>query len=123
MLVVEDDEDVRLSITEFLELEGIEALAAASGTEALRALEEEPLPDVILLDLGMPGMGGAELLERIREQPRWAGLPVAVMTGFARDRFQYLAGVDEYIEKPFNLERLNQAISALCRRGRRRAAD
>ena len=124
VLVVEDDDDVRASICEFLALEGIEPVAVAGGEEALAALARPPPPDAILLDLGMPGMGGSELLERIRRQERWADIPVAVMTGFARNRFQYLAGADDYIEKPFDLERLNEAISRLCRRAReRRAAD
>jgi two-component system, chemotaxis family, chemotaxis protein CheY len=116
VLVVEDDGDLLASISEFLVMEGIEPMLASTGDEALEALRRGPLPDVILLDLGMPGVSGTELLERLKEEDAWRAIPVAAMSGFARDHFQYLPTPDEYLEKPFDLERLNAALCSLCRR-------
>jgi len=116
VLVVEDDEDLLDSIAEFLALEDVEPILASTGVEALQVLERGPLPDAILLDLGMPGVPGTELLDRLRENAAWRSIPVAVMSGFARDHFRYLPAADDFLEKPFDLERLNAALSKLCRR-------
>jgi two-component system, chemotaxis family, chemotaxis protein CheY len=115
-MVVEDDEDVRLSIGDFLASEGIAADLAPSGEQALEALRRGPLPDVMLVDLGIPGgMSGEELLRVIRQEEAWACIPVAVMSGVPRSRFEFLPA-DVYVEKPFDVERLNGAISTLCAR-------
>jgi DNA-binding response OmpR family regulator len=123
VLVVEDDPDLRESICEFLRSEGIEAIGAESGDAGLAALQREPLPDVILLDLKVPGLPGTELLARLKDEPRWAAIPVAVMSGFHRNQFQYAPAADEFLEKPFDLERLNEAVSSLCRKSRSRAGS
>jgi CheY-like chemotaxis protein len=122
VLVTEDDPDLRDTICEFLQAEDIEAVAAASGEAAIEALQRGPLPDVILLDLTMPGVSGTELLARLKAEPRWRAIPVAVMTGFARS-FEYAPAADEFLEKPFGLERLNEAISSLCRKRQSRTGS
>lgn len=116
VLVVEDDDDLLDSIAEYLVMEGIEPLLASTGDEALAVLRRGPLPDALLLDLGMPGVPGTELLERLREEPAWKAIPVAVMSGFSRHHFQYRPAPDDFLEKPFDLERLNASLSLLCRR-------
>lgn len=122
VLVVEDDTDLRDAIREYLEAEGIEAVEAGTGDAALEALAAEPPPDVVLLDLNIPGLAGMQLLERIRAEPRWARIPVAVMTGFSRSQFRY-APADEFLEKPFDLAQLNAALSSLCRKAQARTGS
>ncbi len=118
VLVVEDDRDLRASIADLLELEGVRATLAASADEALRLLEGGRLPDVVLLDMSMPGMSGSELLRHLKQEPSWRRIPVAVMSGFGRSRFEYASMADDYLDKPFSLDRLNEALAALCRKSR-----
>jgi CheY-like chemotaxis protein len=62
----------------------------------------------------MPGMSGSDVLRRIEAEPEWAKIPVALMSGFPRGRFAYAPPAVEYLEKPFNLERLNDVLTKLC---------
>ncbi len=80
VLVVDDEEDQRALLVEYLLSVGLEAVTAADGWEALEAVRTEA-PDAVLLDLMMPKMGGAEFLERLRRDPLYTGLPVFVLTG------------------------------------------
>jgi CheY-like chemotaxis protein len=86
VLVADDDEDFRAAIAEMLEEDGCDVVAVANGAAALAALEEAAkgrarLPDLLVLDLLMPGMSGIEMLQRLRKSARWARLPVLVVTG------------------------------------------
>jgi len=80
VLVVEDDDDLREIVCEVLEGAGYEAKAACGGEEALVVLEDPVRPDVILLDLTMPGMSGFELRERLLRTPELRTIPTIVMT-------------------------------------------
>ena len=79
VLVVDDLEDTRRVLAGLLRLGGYRPVKAADGPAALRAVEGEA-PDLVLLDLHMPGMDGAEVLRRLREDPRWRDLPVILFT-------------------------------------------
>ena len=86
MLLVDDDEDFRLILAEALRVEGHTVIDARSGEAALAVLDGAPVigahsPDLIVLDLMMPGMNGIEVLRRLRKVARWADLPVLVLTG------------------------------------------
>jgi CheY-like chemotaxis protein len=117
VLLVEDEPDLRAILAELFAEDGLEVLAAASGEEALAALRGGFVPDLVLVDLVMPGMGGDELVAALRASADWRRLPVAVMTA-KRSGFELLRalGADDVIEKPFTLERLNEAMASLCRR-------
>jgi two-component system, chemotaxis family, chemotaxis protein CheY len=80
VLIVEDDEAVRESLAEVLELEGYQALQAANGKEALSLLRSSPRPDLILLDLVMPVMSGWQVLGRLRGTPALSSIPVLVLS-------------------------------------------
>ena len=80
VLVVEDDDDLREIVCEVLEGAGYEAKAACGGEEALGVLEDPERPDIILLDLTMPGMSGFELRERLLRIPELRSIPTIVMT-------------------------------------------
>jgi CheY-like chemotaxis protein len=111
ILVVEDNLALRENLQEALELEGFRVTVAADGRRALDALGAGPRPAVVLVDLMMPGMDGRELVERIRAEPNLAGLRVVVATGYsgakARDGIQ----ADAFLQKPFGVEELLEAIA------------
>lgn len=85
ILIVEDDDDIRDTVADLLELEGHQVTSAANGREALAYLHgTSSLPDLILLDLMMPVMSGWEFRCKQRHDPRLASIPVVVLTGVDR---------------------------------------
>jgi len=123
VLVVDDIATNRLVASTYLRMLGATMIEAASGEEAL-ALMDENLPDLVLLDMNMPGMDGRETIRRIRDLPEPKNrIAVIAMTADAlsEHRDAYLAsGVDGYLSKPLNPERMAAEIAAvLARRDRR----
>lgn len=115
MLVVDDDARIRLLLAWRLEAEGLEVLEAADGLTALRSIEVDA-PDLVLLDLNLPGIGGLDVLSRIRER---GDLPVIVLTGRAgvTDRIVGLdIGADDYVIKPFSPAEVAARVRAVMRR-------
>ena len=113
ILVVDDNDALRENLAEALELEGYPVAVAASGEDALARLAEEPLPRLVLLDLRMPGMGGDELLSRIRSDPRLRAVRVVITTGDSGSRSR-VAAADGVLMKPFGVADL---LAALQRAG------
>ena len=115
ILVVEDDEGIREGLRDALESEGYVVLAAADGDEGLRlGLRDDP--DLILLDLMLPGLDGFEVLERLRRDH--VATPVLVVTarGLEDDRVRGLdLGADDYVVKPFALDELLARVRARLR--------
>jgi len=109
ILLVEDDDAVRSSLAECLELEGWVVQMAADGAEALAWLREGHLPRVVILDLVMPRMNGEDLMREIRGDSGTRDLPVVLMTGAAPagDR---LPPANALLVKPFSLSDLLEAI-------------
>jgi CheY-like chemotaxis protein len=108
VLLVEDDADLRETVSEVLQDRGLLAVAAANGRQALDVLRSEAgMPAVILLDLMMPVMDGWEFLVHKREDPGLARLPVVVLTAYAgsSDLAQEL-GVERVLKKPIELAQL-----------------
>ena len=104
VLVVEDEPENRLFIGLMLRTEGYDVQEAEDGPSALNALASEPHPDLILLDVMMPGLNGWQVFDRLRKDPRWATIPVVMLTALAQrsdvERAVQL-GVDGYLTKPF----------------------
>jgi CheY-like chemotaxis protein len=104
VLVVEDEPENRLFIGLMLRTEGYEVLEAEDGHAALEALQRGPLPELILLDVMMPGLNGWQVFQRIRENSQWSRIPVVMLTALAQradvERAVEL-GVDGYLTKPF----------------------
>lgn len=115
MLVVEDDEDARELIAVHVAAMGCEAIQAADGDSALQALETQD-PDVLVLDLGLPGIDGFEVLRRMRDRPAPREIPTLVLTGrmqtgdVARARE---LGANDYLTKPFQAEQLLLRLTRL----------
>ena len=112
ILIAEDNAVNRELLRELLEIRGYSVVEACNGEEALRALGE-CLPEALLLDLGMPVLDGYRTVQRIRENPRWATLPVLAVTAYAMqgDKERILScGFDGYLSKPFNATLLFQEL-------------
>jgi DNA-binding response OmpR family regulator len=113
--VVEDDDDVRTLVRTVLERAGIEVIAAGDGSEGLRSLYEWR-PDLVVLDVGMPGLDGWEVLNRIREL---GDTPVLMLTASAGELEKVRGlreGADDYVTKPFGHQELVARIEAILRR-------
>jgi two-component system KDP operon response regulator KdpE len=115
ILLVEDDERTRRAVAANLEGHGYGVRGAADGEEAL-VLWELRRPDLILLDLGLPGIDGLGVLRRVR---RDATTPVIILSarGEERDKVEALdAGADDYLAKPFGMAELHARVRAALRR-------
>jgi DNA-binding response OmpR family regulator len=125
IFVVDDDRDVAQSIELALRRRGFRVTLAHSGVEALKLLRRYR-PDLVLLDVLMPGMSGIEVCRRLRADDNTADLPIIFLTarGQERDRIEGLrAGADDYLSKPFNLEELILRVKAVLRRAKRGPAE
>ncbi|HEY0736633.1 MAG TPA: response regulator transcription factor [Herpetosiphonaceae bacterium] len=115
VLVVDDEPRIVNFVRMNLELEGCRVIAASNGREALERIRDN-LPDLVLLDIMMPGMDGFEVLRRLRQ---FSTVPVIVLTAKDQedDRIQGLElGADDYIGKPFSHRELLSRIRAVLRR-------
>lgn len=114
ILVVEDDEAVRQTVADILDLNGFNCTLAVDGIEGL-ALARRDLPAIIVTDIEMPGMNGYELLQATRSDPALRGTPV-IMTTAKADRVAARRGMDlgadDYITKPFTEDELIRSIRA-----------
>lgn len=118
LLIVDDEEDIRILLKEYLELEGYRIFLAANAKEAQDALENEP--DLILLDINMPGTDGLLWCEQIRDLVRIPVLFLSARTEEADKIKGFRAGGDDYILKPFSMEELSARIEAHLRREERK---
>ena len=118
MVLVADDDPVMVRLLEInFRLEGFRIESAVRGDDAL-ALAREVRPQVVILDLMIPGMGGWEVRRRLKEDPETADIPVIVMSARAQDEADeqgYALGVDEYIMKPFDPQELVERVHRLLR--------
>ena len=115
ILVVEDDPSGREVLVDILEAEGYRVASAANGQEALDRLQCGFRPRVILLDLVMPVMNGAEFRRRQQQDPALAAIPVIVMTGVQDSPQQAFAvAAGHYFLKPYNAGELLDTIAHYC---------
>jgi CheY-like chemotaxis protein len=118
-LVVDDAPDIRLLADLVLTMAGFAVTAASSGSEALRLLAKDDLPDIVLLDVQMPEVDGWETLTRLRQDPRTADLPVVLCTvkGLPEDTLKgWSLGCDGYLGKPFDIGVLVEELQGVLRR-------
>ncbi|MCJ2378685.1 response regulator [Vibrio sp. ZSDZ34] len=115
LLMVADDEPVNLRILEsFLRLEGYRVITLKSGLDTLAAIEKEK-PDLLLLDIMMPGMSGYEVCDNLRQEFDHAALPIIMLTALnqTEDRVRgFEVGANDYLSKPFNKQELAARIAA-----------
>jgi two-component system response regulator PhoP len=116
LLVIEDDVTLRESLARQLGEAGFAVEQAADGTEGLYFAEEYPI-DLAIIDLGLPGMSGLEIIREVRAKGKT--YPILILT--ARDRWEdkvdgLSAGADDYVVKPFHFEEVGARVNALLRR-------
>lgn len=119
LLLVEDNRDIAANLFDYLEPRGHVLDYAENGRDALRLVRDNP-PDLVVLDLMLPGMDGLEVCRRLREETD-RNFPILMLT--ARDRLEdklqgFEAGADDYLVKPFSLQELEARLVALDRRAR-----
>lgn len=113
ILVVEDDPESLQMMGALLGLWGYQPRLVPAGPAALSAVEEE-MPDVILLDLGLPGMDGFEVARRLRSRPGGQDIFIAAVTAYRGEEHQRQAreaGFDRYLMKPVDIDTLRQLLS------------
>jgi CheY-like chemotaxis protein len=113
VLVVDDDQDIRDALCELLEDEGYHVVSAANGREALAYLGSREPPCVILLDLMMPIMDGWEFRRRQQGDPKWANIPVVVITA-AGQYGSASIDADRVLPKPLQLDHVLEALQQFC---------
>ncbi|MCI0371993.1 MAG: response regulator [candidate division NC10 bacterium] len=119
VLIVDDEKDIVELVRYHLEKEGFQCLQAADGGTALR-LTRQHRPDLLILDLMLPGLDGLEVCRLLRQDPATARLPILMLTAKAEevDRVVGLeVGADDYVVKPFSPRELVARVKAILRRG------
>jgi DNA-binding response OmpR family regulator len=117
VVVADDDDDILLLVTTRLRRDGFDVVSARNGTDAL-ALVRERRPAVAVLDIGMPGLDGLEVLEQIRADDELGDVRVLLLTAKAQEsdvRRGYEAGADAYVRKPFSPTELSARVRELVR--------
>ena len=121
ILLIDDEPGLRNAVRTFLEDEGFIVTIAVDGEDGWEKAQQF-FPDLVISDIMMPRCNGYKLLERIREDERLSGTPVIFLTakGMTLDRTQgYLAGVDDYISKPFDPDELSARVKNVIQRQER----
>ncbi len=121
ILIADDEKDIVSMLKSFFESKGYSVLSALNGIEAIKQTEKQP--DIILLDINMPGMDGLEVCRRIRDH---ISCPILFLTAKIEDMDKvngFAAGGDDYIVKPFSLVELEARVKAHLRREERHSFD
>jgi len=120
VLVAEDDPDIANLVADYLRREGWTATIATTGTDALTAIRTTP-PDLVILDVMLPGTNGFEICRAMRSASATATVPVIMLTA-RTDEFDRIHGLelgaDDYVSKPFSPKELVARVKALIRRTR-----
>ena len=117
VLLVDDDEKTVATVTLYLEHAGFDVVTASDGVGALAMARREPPPDLIVLDLMLPGLDGLEVCRRLREES--SAIPIIMLTARSseEDRLEGLdLGADDYVVKPFSPRELAARVRAVLRR-------
>jgi two-component system, OmpR family, response regulator len=116
VLVVDDDPDLAKLLKTYLSLEGFVPRLAANAAEIVRAFRQAPLPDLVLLDVGLPDANGFNVLAKMRQHPVLKAVPVIMLTAEATREAVLKglrAGADGYVTKPFEPDALTTAVKSV----------
>ena len=116
ILIVDDEQDIRDTLAEFLADAGYEVQTAADGAAAMKALTDAEVPCVVVLDLAMPVLSGNEVITRMQQSARLAAVPIIITTS---DPSRAPRGLP-IMKKPIDLRELLAAVEARCPDGRRK---
>ena len=124
ILVVDDEKDIVDLITYNLNRNGYEVLTAFNGNDALEQARREPPPDLVILDLMLPGVDGTEVARRLKAEARTASVPIIMLTAKGEETDVVVGltlGADDYVTKPFSMKILLARLSAVLRRAEQSA--
>ncbi len=116
ILCIDDDVPLVQILARKLTLDGYQVRTASDRQAILAELQKLPSPDLILLDVGLPGMSGFEILEKLRKHPKLGSVPVILLTGHASPEdvlHGMTSGADGYVSKPFQFDALALAIKTV----------
>ena len=122
ILIVDDDKNIRELIAETLKKEGFSYILAKDADDCFKKLEENKnsLPDLITLDLNLPGVSGWDVCKILKKEKEYQNIPVIMVTGHYKTStdivFGFQHGVDDYVTKPFNPNVLLARVKAILRR-------
>ena len=117
--MVEDNESISDILSFILTRENFEVELASDGREAQRRIKDGPPPDIVLLDVMLPYIGGLQLVSIIRDTPTWRDVPIIMLTGKSHENDivgALNAGADDYIVKPFQPSELMARVRRLVQR-------
>ena len=123
ILVVDDQHNIRALLRMYLEREGFRVVEAADGETALQRLRDHAPPDLLILDLMLPGVDGWEICRQVRAGPH-GDLPILMLTARDDDVDKIVGlelGADDYVTKPFNPREIVARVKAILRRSTRSA--
>jgi DNA-binding response OmpR family regulator len=115
ILVADDEQEIRNLLDHFLKGQGEEVVLASDGNQALKLAAEEN-PQVIILDIKMPGLDGLEVCKRLKEKEQTKFIPVIVITGFEDNKMEALnMGADDFVNKPFDMAEISSRVRSALR--------
>lgn len=117
ILVVDDDETMRLALKRLFEAEGFRVLVAADGTQLSQVFDEHPL-ELIVLDIGLPWINGFELCKLLKENEELKKIPLVFISAKTSEfdiKRGFDVGADDYIKKPFNVDEIKNTVRTLLK--------
>jgi DNA-binding response OmpR family regulator len=117
IMVVDDEEDIRFSVGQLFQASGYEVITATDGNDCLAKLDVK-IPDIIVLDIMMPGMNGWDVAARLKENDKWDQIPIVFLTAKSDEMSIGFGGLasEEYIVKPFDIINLKEAVEKVLAR-------
>ncbi len=114
IMIVDDEEDIRGSVGQIFEISGYEVIKAEDGNDCLNKLERA-IPDLVILDIMMPGMNGWDVAARIKENSKWSKIPIVFLTAKVDEMSIGMGGLAsrEYIVKPFDIIKLKERVEEI----------
>jgi two-component system, OmpR family, alkaline phosphatase synthesis response regulator PhoP len=120
ILIVDDEKDIARMLNYNLKKEGYRTVEAYDGEDALDLAARER-PDLILLDLMLPGVDGLEVCKQLKKEPKTAAIPIIMLTAKTQETDKVVGlelGADDYVSKPFSLKELIARVKAVLRRSK-----
>lgn len=117
ILVIEDDETMRMALKRIFESEGYVTKLAADATALSEVLDDTPI-DLILMDVGLPWVNGFELAQLLKEHKDLKAIPLVFVSGKSSDddmKRAFEIGADDYVKKPFDVEKLRKTVRTLLK--------
>lgn len=115
ILIIEDDETIRMALKRVFEGEGYRVMAASDGTQLSSVLDDSPV-DLVILDVGLPWINGFELAEMMKAHADLKGIPLVFLSARTGDddvKRGFEVGADDYIKKPFDIEKVKRTVNTL----------